>query len=42
MNTNNMARQIFHKIEYDLKGHGRLHDTFSAKFFLAYSIINQF
>ena len=37
-----MITQMFHVIEYDLKGNGRTHKALLAKFFLAHSFINRF
>ena len=34
-----MNTQSFHKIKYDLKGHGRSRKTLLAKFFLAHNFI---
>ena len=37
-----MNTQILHKIEYDLKDHGRSHETLLAKFFLYLSLSTDF
>ena len=40
MNDNIMKIQIFYKIKYDFKGHGRSSKALVAKFFLAQTIMN--
>ena len=40
MNGNIMNTQTFHKIKYDLNGHGRSLKALLAKLFLALSFIN--
>ena len=37
-----MNTQIFHKIKYDLKDHGKSQEDFLAKFCLAHTFINKF
>ena len=42
MNANIIKTQIFHKMTFDFKGHGKSHNVLLAKLFLAHSIINRF
>ena len=41
-NASIMKTNFLHKIKYDLKGHGRSHKAFLAKFFIAHHLSNSY